>query len=270
VRQDKLKPVFLPSVLFPSGEQAKSNFAAWKAFWNKERLAELKRHLSEAGKENGFAPDAFEPFWKIIHQEAADSFDIPEKYFEMLGIVNNPTGYSQLSLLHAGKNYNATDFFERIYQSGLAKIFDADLFSQRLGDFLKNLFLEIALIISIGLAMVVFLYFLDWQLSLATLAPIVFALSATLGTLKLIGHPLDIPGIMLWIVIMGMGIDYAIYYVCTYQRYPDERSSAMQIIKLAIFLAALTTLTGFGVLIFAGHSLLRSIGIVSFWGSDIH
>jgi len=118
--------------------------------------------------------------------------------------------------------------------------------------------------------MVVFLYFLDWQLSLATLAPIVFALSATLGTLKLIGHPLDIPGIMLWIVIMGMGIDYAIYYVCTYQRYPDERSSAMQIIKLAIFLAALTTLTGFGVLIFAGHSLLRSIGIVSFWGSDIH
>jgi len=83
------------------------------------------------------------------------------------------------------------------------------LFNKRLGDFLKNLFLEIAIIISIGLILVTFLYFLDWKLTLAVLAPIVFALFATLGTMKIIGHPLDIPGIMLWIVIMGMGDDYS-------------------------------------------------------------
>jgi len=266
VRQEKLKPVFLPSVLFPSTEKAQGNFAAWKTFWNKDRVAALKSDLKTAAKESGFAPNAFDPFWKIMRQENHGAFVIPEKYFEMLGISRHPDGYTQLSLLSAGKYYNAENFFQRIYQSGIAKIFDADLFSKRLGDFLKNLFLEVALIISIGLALVVFLYFLDCQLSLATLAPVAFALIATLGTLKLIGHPVDIPGIMLWIIIMGMGIDYAIYYVCTYQRYPDERSPAMHTIKLAIFLAAFTTLIGFGVLIFAGHSLLKSIGIVSFLG----
>ena len=171
-----------------------------------------------------------------------------------------------MSLLTTGKNYNAENFFGRISQSGLAKIFDADLFNKRLGDFLKNLFLEIALIISIGLMLVIFLYFLDWQLSLAVLAPTAFALCATLGTLKIIGHPLDIPGIMLWIVIMGMGIDYSIYYVCTYQRYPDDNAPAMHTIKLAMFLAAFTTLIGFGVLAFASHALLRSIGLVSALG----
>ena len=41
---------------------------------------------------------------------------------------------------------------------------------------------------------------------------------------------------------------------------------AMHTIKLAIFLAAFTTLIGFGVLVFASHALLRSIGIVSFLG----
>lgn len=265
-RQEKLEPVFLPSVLFPSSEQAQGNFAVWRSFWNTERIAELKKNLRAAAKESGFAPDAFEPFWKIIHQKKAGSFDIPEKYFEMLGIAKNSKGYTQLSLLAAGKNYSAEDFFNRISKSGVAKIFDGDLFSRRLGEFLKNLFLEVALIISIGLMLVIFLYFLDWQLTLVTLVPVAFALIATLGTLKLIGHAIDIPGIMLWIVIMGMGIDYAIYYVCTYQRYPDEQSPAMQTIKLAMFLAALTTLTGFGVLVFAGHSLLRSIGIVSFLG----
>jgi trans-aconitate methyltransferase len=128
------------------------------------------------------------------------------------------------------------------------------------------MFLEIALIITLGLVLVILLFFLDWQLSLVTLAPIAFALAATLGTLKIIGHPLDIPGIMLWIVIMGMGIDYTIYYICTYQRYPDDNHPAMHTIKLAMFLSAFTTLIGFGVLIFASHSLLRSIGIVSFLG----
>ena len=266
IRDEKLSSPFLPTILFPSQETAQKNMAAWRAFWNKDRVAELKRNLSAAGKENGFASDAFEPFWEIIHRATIGSFDIPEKYFDMLGIAESSAGYTQLSLLAAGKNYNAEDFFERLSRSGLAKIFDADLFNKRLGDFLKNLFLEIAIIISIGLVLVTFLYFLDWKLTLAVLAPIVFALFATLGTMKIIGHPLDIPGIMLWIVIMGMGDDYAVYYICHYQRHFDEKSPAMHTIKLAIFLAALTTLIGFGVLALADHALLRSIGIVSSLG----
>jgi len=71
---------------------------------------------------------------------------------------------------------------------------------------------------------------------------------------------------MLWVVIMGMGIDYAIYYICMYQRHPHTGSAAMQNIRLAMFLAAFTTLIGFGVLAIASHSLLRSIGFVSLLG----
>jgi len=103
-------------------------------------------------------------------------------------------------------------------------------------------------------------------LSLAVLSPVVFALIATLGTLKMIGHPLDIPGIMLWIVIMGMGVDYSIYYTCTYQRHPDDRAPAMRTIRLSMGLAACTTLIGFGVLTLARHPLLASIGLVSLFG----
>ena len=77
----------------------------------------------------------------------------------MLGIAKTSEGYTQLSLLSAGKNYNAKDFFDRLSLSGLAKLFDADLFNQRLGEFLKSLFIEIALIISIGIVLVVFCSF---------------------------------------------------------------------------------------------------------------
>ena len=266
VEKEKLAPVFLPSVLFPSSPSAQSNFAAWRNFWNQDRVATLKRDLDAAARENGFVPDAFEPFWKIIHEGKPGAFAIPEQYFEMLGIAKTTRGYTQLSLFSAGKNYNAEEFFNGISSTGLAQLFDADLFNKRLGEFLKDLFIEIALIVSMGLVLVIFLFFLDWRLSFAVFAPVVFALCATLGTLKMIGHPLDIPGIMLWIVIMGMGIDYAIYYVCMYQRYPDEYHPAMNTIKLSILLSAATTFIGFGVLVFASHSLLRSIGLVSLLG----
>lgn len=266
VQKEKLAPVFLPSVLFPSQQSAQGNFAAWRSFWNKERVAALKRDLDAAARENGFAPDAFEPFWKIVNQRDPGVFEMPEKYFEMLGIAKSPGGFTQLSLLTAGKNYNADDLFNRVSAAGFVKLFDADLFNKKLGDVLKNLFLEIAFIISIGLVLITFLHFLDWRLSLAALAPVVFALCATLGTLKLIGHPLDIPGIMLWIIIMGMGDDYALYYICHYQRNFDEKRPAMHTIKFSMFLSACTTLIGFGVLIFASHPLLKSIGIVSFLG----
>ena len=90
VQQEKLSPVFLPSVLFPSPDTARSNFAAWRNFWNKDRMTTLKRDFSAAAQEFGFAPNAFEPFWKIINQENSGIFEIPEKYFEMLGIAKSP------------------------------------------------------------------------------------------------------------------------------------------------------------------------------------
>jgi len=266
VRQEKLSSVFLPSVLFPSAASARSNFAAWHEFWNKERVAALKRDLNAAARESGFNPEAFAPFWRIINQENPTTFEIPQKYFEMLGIAKSPAGFTQLSLLNTGINYNAEDFFSRLIPTGLAKLFDVGLFNKRLGDFLKNIFIQIAIIIGIGTALIVFIYYLDWLIAFAVLAPITFALIATLGTLKLIGHPLDIPGIMLWIVIMGMGINYSIYYACFYQRYHDEDLPEMDTVKLAMFLASFTTLIGFGVLAFASHALLKSIGITSLLG----
>jgi SAM-dependent methyltransferase len=184
----------------------------------------------------------------------------------MLGIARTSEGYAQLTPMAAGKHYKASEFFARLAGAGQASLFDADLFNRRLGEFLKDIFVEIAVIVSLGLIAVVFLFFLDWRLSLAVLAPVAFALVSTLGTLKLIGRPLDIPGIMLWVVILGMGVDYAVYYACTVQRHPDEASPAMNTVKLSIFLSAATTFIGFGVLTLANHSLLRSIGLVSLLG----
>jgi len=52
-------------------------------------------------------------------------------------------------------------------------------------------------IIAAGLVLLLLLFYLNLQLTFLTLLPVVFAYICTLGTLKLIGHPLDIPALML-------------------------------------------------------------------------
>ena len=264
--EGKLSSIFLPSSVYPSAKTAKENLAAWNDFWSPARLAKLKADINTAACEAGFAPDAFTPFWETLTNKNPPIKEMPEKFFDFFGITKDSVGYNQLSLIAVGKNYNAEDFFSRLAATGIAGVFDVGLFNKRLGDTLQSIFLEIALITSIGIAVVVFLFFLDWALSLIVLAPTVFSLVATLGTMKIIGHPLDIPSIMLWVVIMGMGIDYSIYYVCFYQRYRDENHPSMDIIRIAMFLASFTTLIGFGVLAAARHSLLHSIGLTSLLG----
>ncbi len=206
------------------------------------------------------------PSWTPCPRPPPAAAAIPEKFAGFLGIAAEKSSRVQVSMVTPGPAYDAEPFFARYAATNLVSLFDAGLFNRRLGEVLVSLFTEIAVITGLGIILVVFLFFLDWRLSLIVLAPVAFALVSTLGTLKLLGRPVDIPGIMLWIVIMGMGIDYGIYYVCSYQRYLDERHPSMGLIRQAMFLAGATTLIGFGVLAVAQHAVLKSIGLTSLLG----
>jgi len=257
---------FALSDLFPGEALARRHAAEWQAFWTPGRVAEFRREFAQAAREMGFAPGAFGAFMNSLSEAPPAAAAIPEKFVGFLGIAAEKSSRVQVSMVAPGPAYDAEPFFARYAGTNLVSIFDAGLFNRRLGEVLVSIFTEIALITGLGIVLVVFAFFLDWRLSLIVLAPVVFALVCTLGTLKLLGHPVDIPGIMLWIVIMGMGIDYGIYYVCAYQRYLDERHPFMGLIRQAMFLAGATTLIGFGVLAGAQHAVLKSIGLTSLLG----
>ncbi|MBN2437892.1 MAG: MMPL family transporter [Deltaproteobacteria bacterium] len=261
-----VKGAFVVADLFPGEALAKRHAADWKVFWTPRRVEDLRQALKQAAREMGFAPDAFGAFISFLSAAPPDAAAIPEKFTDFLGIAGEKSSRVQISMVTPGPAYEANAFFARYAATNLVSLFDAGLFNRRLGEVLVTLFTEIALITGLGIILVVFFFFLDWRLFLIVLAPVVFALVCTLGSLKLLGRPVDIPGIMLWIVIMGMGIDYGIYYVCAYQRYLDERHPSMTLIRQAMFLAGATTLIGFGVLAFARHAVLQSIGLTSLLG----
>ena len=268
IKAEFLSTGFVPSMIFPGQERRQKNFAAWKQFWTQGKVEDLKRDIGKLSTSIGFAADAFAPFYKMLQTdtEPAASAVIPVDFLNFLGISKTEDGpnWIQVATLTTGPAYNAQRFHERYGATG--RLFDPGFFSERLGKLLFHTFLKLFFIIALSVAVLLFFFFVDAALTLVSLLPVAFALIATLGTMTIIGHPLDIPGLMLSIVVLGMGVDYSLFFVRSYQRYGALGHPSFGLIRMTVFMSAVSTLIGFGTLCTADHSLLQSAGLTSFLG----
>jgi SAM-dependent methyltransferase len=268
VQHEILAAAFVPSMIFPGQKRANQNVAAWHAFWDKNRVAQVQEALDSAGAGLGFTPDAFAPFFSLLDPGfTAQPQEIPKEYYGLLGISENARepGLIQFLTVAPGKNYDGAGFLARY--GGDSKIFDSAFFTDRLANLLFSTFTSMLAIIAISVALLLFLVSLSLPLTALTMLPSAFAYICTLGTMNFLGRPLDIPALMLLsIAILGMGIDYAIFCVRAHQRYRDIFHPSYVRVRSSVFLSATSTMIGFGVLCFAEHRLLQSIGIASLLG----
>ncbi|MDX9787130.1 MAG: MMPL family transporter [Desulfobacterales bacterium] len=260
---------FLPAMIFPGFDRRAANLAAWKSFWTERRIADLKAALQAGSRNLGFKPDAFAAFYDLLadpENAIRPAAGIPAEYFGLMGISRDADNgkWRQFTSLALPGDYGGDRFYERYHSA--ARIFDPSLFSRQLGSLFFHTFSKLLVIIAPVVVVLLLVFFLDVSLTLIALAPVVFAMTATLGSMHLMGRPLDIPALMLTIVVLGMGIDYSLYLVCSYQHYGTISHPSFALIRAAIFMAAASTMIGFGVMVTAHHSLLQSIGVVSFLG----
>lgn len=259
----RISRTFIPSMIFPGEEMARKNFAAWRGYWNAERIAELRKTMTEESRLLGFSPHAFDPFFTLLHKQDMQATEMPEKFSALLGISINQerSSWVQVATLTPGLSYEGDAFYLRFKETRLVRIFDPALFGDQLGKILSSAFIKMALIVGIITILTAFFYFLDWRLTLVGMAPTLFALVCTLGTLNLMGQPLTIPTLMVAVVVIGMGTDYALYLVRAYQRYLEEYNPSLGLIRLSVFLSFATTFLGFGVLALSDNAMLKSAGL---------
>ncbi len=261
-----LRTAFVSSMLFPDKATALDNHRAWQQFWTRQRINDLQKSLINNAMPLGFSEDAFADFLASL---SASSIKVPrleKKYFSLLGIsrAHDQSQLIRFITVEPGDKYNSEAFSKKYKKFG--QIYDAGYFSKQLGALLFSTFARILLIIGISISFMLLLFYLSLPLTVITLLPVVFAYICTLGTLHLMGRSLDIPSLMLSIVILGMGIDYSIFFVRAHQRFRNSNPPAMGLVRMAVFMAAASTLIGFGVLAGARHSLLHSIGITCLLG----
>lgn len=259
----RLSGAFLPSMIFPGPAKIKENQDAWKVFWNEERKTAFYNTLNNTAAELGFTPEAFSNTYAVPKGDVTGPMTIPPQFLQQLGIHQSPEDASWIAFasLTPGPAYDAEPFFSKYHDAGNTHIFDPALFSKRLGEFLSNTFIKMILIVGLSVFLLLLVFFMDITLTLVALTPILFSMACTLGTLHLLNLPLNFAGLMLSVVVIGMGIDYSLYLIRSYQRYRDENHPSQDHIRMTIFLAATSTLIGFGALSTGDHNLMRDIGL---------
>ena len=255
------------SSLLPGPKTQKRNLKAWIDFWTRERVLSLEASLSATAAKLGLKSDAFEPFVTMLHQPGQRRLSFPQECLAAFGVfpVGDRGEWVIVDTLSPGPTYDPSLFFEKARQEGIL-FFDSNYFSSHMARQLNRSFIGILLVVMAVTLVLLFLFLLDWQLLLLSLTPIVFSFIATLGTLGLLGLPLSMPSLMLAPLIVGLGLDYGIYFVRSYQRFGPAAQPGTEGFRVTVLLCGLTTLVGFGSLLFAQHTVLRDAGISTFLG----
>ena len=107
-------------------------------------------------------------------------------------------------------------------------------------------------------------------LGLIAMIPVTMSILWVLGTMYFIGYSLNILTIMVTCITIGVGIDYACYIVERFRRTADQTGNVTTAVSetisrtgSAIFIAALSSILGFGVLALAPIPPEQQFGIIT-------
>jgi predicted exporter len=245
--------------LWPAEADRRKNLAAWVKFWQPPQVNRLKELISVSGPLYNFSDDAFAPFYRILENPAPVEIE--------------PSGlafFTQLKeqfLLKNGAHYQVLSYFPddeqfieklRLIKENFPGSFlvSRKSFSRQIAQALTGEFLFLITLAILATAGLTGLLLKSLRLMALASVPVITALALTGGITRLAGLSLNIPSIIAAMVVIGLVSDYGIFMVY-YCKYKYETGTIT-----AVTLAALTTLIGAGVLLFARHPVLFSVGVV--------
>ena len=126
----------------------------------------------------------------------------------------------------------------------------------------------------LGLVLVALLLWVDFRRirhTFLALVPLAVGIIWMLGAMAVLGMELNFMNIFVTTMIIGIGVDYGLHVVHRYRetegRGLDETRRGLVETGNAIVVAALSTVCGFGSLIFSHYPGLRSVGLVAILGA---
>ena len=246
------------SSIWQSAKSRKENLRRWNKFWEKNRTVKLKKLIAQYGEPYNFREDAFDSFFKNL-QSGTIIKNIPDKpeFFAALTekFVKNKKGGFEILSFFPDKEKFINSLSEVCKNSSGAFIVSRNMFANIISESIGSEIIYLAIIAGIIIPLLSLLFLRDIKLSLISLVPVLSSVAAILGLLPLMGMPMNAPSVIACMVVVGLAIDYGIFMVYTCSH--NSRTGTYT----AVTLSAVTTLVGAGVLVFAKHPMLFSIGV---------
>ena len=268
-RQGVVKKYSGVSSLLLSDSLQQLRIARWNRYWTPEKKTRLLADLQTAGKTQGFTPEAFAAFKQVVDTayrpvERTTLDQVRKSYLDDY-ITETPGKATVVTLVKVAPEGRQA-VYDRFAHSPMVTVLDRQYLTGKFIDLINNDFGSIAWMSSILVFVVLLLTYGRIELTLVSFIPMFITFLWILGIMALLKVDFNIINIIISAFIFGMGDDYSLFIMDgLLQEYKTGKKN-LESYKSSIFLSAITTVAGLGVLVFAGHPALRSIAIISIVG----
>lgn len=254
--------VYSLAAICPAPEVQRTNIQRWREFWTEERRQTLRENLAKIGAEFGFRADAFAKFWQQL--------DADRELLTLEQFRGTPLEQVLNERVALAEGDNAISTMVRLQDRTLAGqlreavpgviVLDGRDFATHLEAIAKNGLKLFAIGTTAAVAGLLFFSLASIELAIVTLIPIVTGLLWTFGVMGWLGLPIDLMNSIFVIFIIGVGEDYAVFLVTSRLDEWRGRASHSAVASASVFISAVTTIFGFGVMVLADHPVLFSMG----------
>jgi 1-acyl-sn-glycerol-3-phosphate acyltransferase len=241
----------------------------WNKFWTPEKKQELLQNLLREGKAIGFNEKAFIPVQEMLNRNyspvSVSSINALESGMTDNYIIHTDTAVKVLTLVKAVPEHKK-DVYAAFNGLPAVSVLDMQYVTGRLVDIVQKDFSNISWMAAGIVFVVLFISFGRIELTLIAFIPMLISWIWILGIMGLTGIRFNIINIIISALIFGLGDDYSLFTIDgLLQEYKTGKKN-LGSFRSSIFLSAITTVAGLGVLIFAEHPSLKSIALIAITG----
>ena len=225
--------------------------------------------LKREGDALKFRSSAFDNFRNLLakNYEPVDKKELDDikKNFLDDYITEKPGHASVVTLIKTSAESKQA-VIDRFDNRNDVTVLDRQYLTSRLTEIVNADFNQIAWLTSILVFVVLLITYGRIELAMVSFIPMLISWIWILGIMGIMGITFNIINIIVSALIFGLGDDYSLFIMDgLLQEYKTGKKN-LSSYKSSIFLSAITTIAGLGVLIFARHPALRSIAFISATG----
>ncbi|MEO6669697.1 MAG: 1-acyl-sn-glycerol-3-phosphate acyltransferase [Ferruginibacter sp.] len=257
------------SSLIISDSLQRARINQWESYWTTGKKEQLFATLEMEGTAIGFKSNAFEKFKVLLNTNyvPADqqAMTTVRKSFLDDFITEKPGKATVVTLVKVAST-NTDAIYKTFDNNPNITVVDKQYLTTKFVEIINADFTSIAVMTSLLVFFVLLLMYGRIELTLVSFIPMAISWIWILGIMALLGIQFNIVNIIISALIFGLGDDYSLFIMDgLLQEYKTGKKN-LSSFKSSIFLSAITTIAGLGVLIFAKHPALRSIAVISIIG----
>ena len=247
-------------LLFQSRADQEIRISAWKKFWNRRRVGQLRRDLAASAREYELPAKLFDPFINMVssHYESGDLLGagiIPPGLLSNF-VEKQESGRYMVFTDVSYPREEEQDVWKAVTQAPHVIVLEPFFYCRDMVEIVHDDFSTTLWISSLFVLIVLLLSFRNIWIALLAFLPMFISWYVMQGYMALFG-----------LEFFGIGVDYSIFVM--EGLLADARRGEKQMLvyhKVAIFYSAMVLAIVTFSLIFAQHPAIRSIGLITLIG----